>query len=470
MRFRKTLTFLILALAFALTAGAQQKPVAPTLRSAFCSGGVPTAGARWVNAAKVANASAYAAMLPALPAGAQQNQKPFTHEQVVSMVRDGFGDESGAKLIEQRGIDFTPSEDFIQTLKAAGASEAFLKALRAAKPPEPASVKKPLNQVQVFALLVGEVPSHRVTMLVQERGIDFDPTDDYLQEVRLAGGEDELIGALQSAKVTKPATVDPAAQARSAKVRERVAHGAELWRKRQYVQAEQEYRAALLFDPDNSDLYASLAGILGNERRWDDAAAAAREALRLNPNSDVAHGTLGFVLDKKGEIDGAIAEFRAALRSNPNDDWAHSSLGRALDEKGDLDGAIAEFRATLRLSPNDDGVHNNLGITLGKKGDLNGEIAEYRASVRLNPNIAEAHNNLGFALGEKGDLEGAISECREALRLNPNLAEAHNSLGFVLEKKGDRRAALEEYRAAYTLDPQNATNKQDYERLLQQVN
>ena len=37
-------------------------------------------------------------------------------------------------------------------------------------------------------------------MLVQERGIDFEPTDDYLQEVRLAGGEDERISALKSAK------------------------------------------------------------------------------------------------------------------------------------------------------------------------------------------------------------------------------------------------------------------------------
>jgi hypothetical protein len=61
--------------------------------------------------------------------------KPFTHEQVSSMVRDGFGDESGAALIAQRGIDFAPSEGFIQTLKTAGASEAFLAALRAAKPP-----------------------------------------------------------------------------------------------------------------------------------------------------------------------------------------------------------------------------------------------------------------------------------------------------------------------------------------------
>jgi hypothetical protein len=86
----------------------------------------------------------------ALPAWAQQ--KPLTQDQVQSLVRSGLGDESGAKLIEQRGIDFAPAEDFLQSLKAAGASEAFLKALRAAKPPEPASAKKPLNQVQVFAL------------------------------------------------------------------------------------------------------------------------------------------------------------------------------------------------------------------------------------------------------------------------------------------------------------------------------
>jgi hypothetical protein len=71
---------------------------------------------------------------------------------------DGLGDESGAKLIEQRGIDFAPAEDFLQSLEAAGAREAFLKALRAAKQPEAASAKKPLNQVRVFALLAGQVP------------------------------------------------------------------------------------------------------------------------------------------------------------------------------------------------------------------------------------------------------------------------------------------------------------------------
>jgi hypothetical protein len=96
----------------------------------------------------------------ALPAWAQQ--KPLTQDQVQGLVRDGLADESGAKLIEQRGIDFAPAEDFLQSLKAAGASEAFLRALRTAKQPEPASAKKPLNQVQVLALLAGQVPSRRV--------------------------------------------------------------------------------------------------------------------------------------------------------------------------------------------------------------------------------------------------------------------------------------------------------------------
>ena len=140
MRLRKTLAFLILpiALVFALSAWAQQKLVAPGF------------------------SPAHAALKGGATTSLSTPAKPFTQEQVSNMVRAGLGDDSAAKLIEQRGIDFAPSEDFIQTLKAAGASEAFLKALRAAKPPEPASAKKPLNQVQVFALLAGEVPSHRV--------------------------------------------------------------------------------------------------------------------------------------------------------------------------------------------------------------------------------------------------------------------------------------------------------------------
>jgi predicted NAD-dependent protein-ADP-ribosyltransferase YbiA (DUF1768 family) len=55
-------------------------------------------------------------------------------------------------LIEQRGIDFAPAEDFLQNLKAAGADEAFLEALRAAKPPGPAAYHGPTEPGLAFPL------------------------------------------------------------------------------------------------------------------------------------------------------------------------------------------------------------------------------------------------------------------------------------------------------------------------------
>ena len=61
------------------------------------------------------------------------SQQPLTKDQVLGLVRNQLGDESGAKLIEQRGIDFEPTEDFIKSLQEANASEVFVQALRVAK-------------------------------------------------------------------------------------------------------------------------------------------------------------------------------------------------------------------------------------------------------------------------------------------------------------------------------------------------
>jgi tetratricopeptide (TPR) repeat protein len=453
------------------------------------------------------------AMILALPAGAQQ--KPFTQDQVQGMVRSGLGDEAGAKAIEQRGFDFVPTEDFLQGLKAAGANEAFLQALRTARHRQPPGEarKKPLNKVQVFALLTGQVTSHRIAMLVQERGINFEPTDDYVQEVRLAGGEDQLISALKGAKVTKPEHVDPALQARQREIHLHTARGAECLQKKQYVDAESEFRTAVRLDPQNSDLHFNLGCALDLNGNSEGAIAEYRRALRLNPESDHAHFNLGSVLGGKGDWDGEIAEEREALRLDPDNDYAHFNLAMALAHKGDREGEVAEFREALRLNPANETVHVYLGTALGfgYKGDWDGAIAECREALRLEPKDDQAHVCLGSALEGKGDSDGAVAEYREALnlnptndlahaylgwelgqncewdtarcdwdaaveeerqalRLNPNSAFAHYHLGVAIEKKGDQQGALQEFRAAYELDPQNPAYRKAYQRLVHEVN
>jgi Flp pilus assembly protein TadD len=360
-------------------------------------------------------------MILTLPAAPQQPPTPFTQDKVLGMVRSGLGDETGAKAIEQRGIDFAPSEDFLQRLKGAGANDAFLAALRAAKRLEPANSKKPINQIQVFALLAGQVPSHRVTLLVEERGIDFDATNNFLQEVRLAGGEEELVGALKNAKVTKPASIDPVLQARQLEVRQHAARGAEFFQNKQNAGAEKEYRAAVQLNPQDSDLHMTLSRALNRQNKVDEGILEAREAIRLNPTNDMAHFSLGAGLGLKHDWDGAIGEEREAIRLNPNNDMAHRNLGSALGEKGESSGAIAEGREALRLNPRDDLTHLFLGGVLAKNRDFDGAIAEYREALRLNPKNDAAHINLGVALANKSDFDGAIVEYREALRLNPKM-------------------------------------------------
>ncbi len=388
--------------------------------------------------------------------GLRGQERPLTQAQVQGMVRSGLGDESGAKLIAQRGIDFVPSQDFLESLKTAGASQAFLQALRAAKPPQStASSKEPLNQVQIFALLTGQVPSHRVAMLVRERGINFKPTDEYLEEVRLAGGDGELITALKTAPITKLPGTDPTLDARQAEIRDHVARGVQFANKGQYAEAEQEYTAALKLDPENDSLYVSLARVFVQQKKWDDAKAAAREAIRLNPNNDRAHNNLGTALENKGDLDGGLAEYREALRLNPNNDYAHANLGCLEGRKGDLDGDMAEQHEALRLNSKNERAHLCLGDALRQKGDLNGAMVEVTEAIRLQPDIAASHAVLAGVFFGKRDIDGAIQESREAVRLDPSMPETHLLLAQLLMAKGDRQGAVEQCRIAQENGPNN---------------
>ena len=302
--------------------------------------------------------------------------------------------------------------------------------------------QKPLTRAQILALLAGDVPSSRVAMLVQERGVDFTPNDTFLDQVRKGGGEDDLVAALQSAHVTTTAKAPsvPAAhaeevkqeEARQEELAQHTARGAQLFQDHHYAEAEAEYRAAIKLDPQNSDLHMALSRALNSQKKTDEGMQEAHLAIRLNPESDMAHFVLG-----------------NALRMQ--EDWA---------------GAAAEYREASRLNPNYAMTHNNLGVTLRDQGDLDGAIAEFRQALRLNPHEELALGNLGNALDHKGDLDGAIAQFQELSRQRPRLAIAHFRLGQLLEKKGEPRRAVREFREAVDLAPENRQFRAAYQRAL----
>jgi TonB family protein len=68
---------------------------------------------------------------------------------------------------------------------------------------EPQKPYKPLDKGTIEVLVRAGVETGQVVKMVEERGIDFDPTDSYLQTLRDAGASDDLLKALRAAKRAK---------------------------------------------------------------------------------------------------------------------------------------------------------------------------------------------------------------------------------------------------------------------------
>ena len=131
----------------------------------------------------------------------QQSTKPLSKNQVRELVKAGMDSGELAQKVKQLGIDFDLTDDYIQELRNDGAKDVLISALRAARP-------KALTRDQVLQLVAGHVPSQRAAALVEQHGIDFVPDEDYLETLRVAGAEDVLLDALRTAGKAVTTQVD----------------------------------------------------------------------------------------------------------------------------------------------------------------------------------------------------------------------------------------------------------------------
>ncbi len=323
-----------------------------------------------------------------------------------------------------------------------------------------ASANKPLTAAQVMGLVAGGVASARVAALVRNRGISFQPTSDFLTDLKSVGASEELLNAVAHANVpgdAAAATTTPNAQRSPASPNNAT-------QARGLQATERQDRAAELARPDDPSVHLELADALGQEGKWSEAAAQYAAVISNDPNNAAVHNDLALALRKSGDIEGAIREYQRALAINPSQAAIHDNLGVALSQKGDAQGAIAQFREAIRNDPRSAQAHNNLGSMLEQQRDLDGAIREYQQAIDLG-GTGDVQYNLGSALDLKGELNGAISSFRQVLKTNPDDVRTRCALGGALERKGDLQGAFHEYDIARQLAPNDATVQANYNRL-----
>jgi len=175
----------------------------------------------------------------------------------------------------------------------------------------PKEVRDPLTMGQVLVWMDGGVESLRVEQLVARQGVDFVPTAEFLDSLRVLNAKPSLLEKLKSA---------------------RVAHSAAGSAKEQAT-------------------YAALFTCLQKANSGADAAVERECSAAERDEPATARFALGLLAKRRGKPSEALRFFNAAVEAAPTIPDNHGYLASAFQKLGQLDRAEAEYREAIRLDP-----------------------------------------------------------------------------------------------------------------------
>ena len=150
-----------------------------------------------------------------------QGKKPYDQGTLLRVVQlNALPTNEVVDKINERGVDFKMTSQVESEFKSAGARPEVIQAMRSnyrtattpstheAPPnnPRPSAnvpAGPPLSKAEIVTMLQGGLPTARVEQFVEARGVNFAMTPQIAREIKDAGGNNALIGAI-TAKAKEP--------------------------------------------------------------------------------------------------------------------------------------------------------------------------------------------------------------------------------------------------------------------------
>lgn len=212
-----------------------------------------------------------------------------------------------------------------------------------------------------------------------------------------------------------------------------------------YALAIQNYRDALLLNPDNPGIFISIARLQIYTSRFEEAVDNAGNALVSNPGNAQAMALRGYALGRTGDFVTAESVLLQAIELDPNNPLPYAYMAeilalRSQTTAGDsemLSRAIDYSRKALDFGPNLQEAHRARGIVLEFTDNYEDAVREFEAAIALNRFIADLHIYLGRNYRAIGEDAKAIREYNNAISLNPTDPEPYAALSRTYARLGE---------------------------------
>jgi tetratricopeptide (TPR) repeat protein len=217
-----------------------------------------------------------------------------------------------------------------------------------------------------------------------------------------------------------------------------------------FANEESLWRDNIAKNPQAWVAYNSLAGLLGEQNRIDEAIQVFNQAIQIKPDYVEAYDNRGNALVVADRIDEAMADYRHALNIYPADADAMMHIGEVYWRQGHVRQAIEYWKEALEYEPESMDVLNNLAWALATVdpsdgGDPTQAVALARHACELtddrDPNYLDT---LGVALAANKDFADAVDAAQKAIDLA--LSQGDKQLAGRIQERLDLYRAGKAYR------------------------
>jgi predicted AlkP superfamily phosphohydrolase/phosphomutase/Flp pilus assembly protein TadD len=234
--------------------------------------------------------------------------------------------------------------------------------------------------------------------------------------------------------------------------------------KKQYAQAEAEYRRALVIEPDSPQALMGLAALYDARGESEKALEMLERLEATDPEREGGPLTkMAVLFIRLGRAaDGTIFMQRIAPRRATGDrrevgyrvalGMLEAASGRAADAERDL-------LKALELEPASVAAMQELFALYDGQGRARELEPRIRAALTAQPRSAMHHNWLGLVLKRKGDNPGAEAAFQKALEIAPGLTGAMANLGSLYLQEGRGMEAVTVLRRAVEQDPKSVESR-----------
>jgi tetratricopeptide (TPR) repeat protein len=259
-------------------------------------------------------------------------------------------------------------------------------------------------------------------------------------------------------------------------------------RRRQFPEAEAEFKKALEENPRDSDTRARYAELLIAMKRISDAERQINEAIVMDGKNPAVLLASGAVNEQRGELKLARDRYEEAMQLAPNAFEPYARAAVVASKLKDLQRArsLAETASQLRstnpdviaaqavvlsasdpkqaaqmlttasdAAPEDPKMPFLLGQVYQAMGANLEAIDALKRATTLAPDFDDAWFTLGKVNRELGRNEDARSCFAQVSRIDPTRADAWVEIADALAAQGDDEGALASYEKALKADPEN---------------